>query len=483
MADECAAMTFRSGPGRSGCYAAALPASPIPPSDEPTPVPRPAPAVGHPARRPGAGPGTLGRAGHRRVDDRTGHGRPGLDRPAGRTRLVELGRAPGATAAQARGQPGPRHLAPADRRRCAAQGRRRRTRRPGRARTGVRPAAPTHGLRPQWRRLRARPGHGHPGPAHPHRRGRIAAALCRRRRGALARRQRLVQVERRGRHGAGRLAQGGKGPGRTAQARRPARAATAHPRHPAHRSRTARGAAQPGGPLAQGRPDPCTRPGLAGRRGGDRRQQPVAGRAPPAGGDEEEGRRRRPRRQDADLRHRIGLRGIRGRSHPGRPQRSAAAHAVAGRCRRWQRARTQIRSAAGHRRRPPGRTAQDRRQGAAQGPAPAADWRGPRRCRRALEPGRPPCGGDAARGGQQGPLDCQHRPGQRQAAAAPPPHRPGLDQLELQRFRLAAGQPHPVVPVRGIGLLAPVHPGRQRARATAHFRPLGGVGAGGERGR
>ena len=47
------------------------------------------------------------------------------------------------------------------------------------------------------------------------------------------------------------------------------------------------------------------------------------------------------------------------------------------------------------------------------------------------------------------------------ASATPSTHRPGVDQLGLQRIRLAAGQPDAVVPVRAIRLFAPVHATRQ----------------------
>ena len=54
-----------------------------------------------------------------------------------------------------------------------------------------------------------------------------------------------------------------------------------------------------------------------------------------------------------------------------------------------------------------------------------------------------------------------------QAGQPAPPDRRGLDQLELQRVRLAAGQPHAVVPVRGERLLAAL---RQAARRQGAAR-------------
>ena len=69
------------------------------------------------------------------------------------------------------------------------------------------------------------------------------------------------------------------------------------------------------------------------------------------------------------------------------------------------------------------------------------------------------------------------RPGRRQTPAAAPPDRQGLGQLRQQRIRLAAGQPQPVVPVRGKRLLAPVHGGhRDRRHPCTHPGQVGSLG-------
>ncbi|EEF93803.1 hypothetical protein CATMIT_01560, partial [Catenibacterium mitsuokai DSM 15897] len=70
------------------------------------------------------------------------------------------------------------------------------------------------------------------------------------------------------------------------------------------------------------------------------------------------------------VRDRIGLRRIRGSAHPRRPQRTAAAEAVAGRRGHGQVQRTQVRQAARYFRRPAGGDAQGGEEGRAQGHRP-----------------------------------------------------------------------------------------------------------------
>ena len=164
----------------------------------------------------------------------------------------------------------------------------------------------------------------------------------------------------------------GKGSQWRAQGRRAARAAAAHAGNPGPGSRPARCRAPAGRRLAQGRRQPRAGTGLPGRRGHHRRQRDVAGWPLGAGGDPGQGRRRGPGRQDADVRHRVRLRGIPERAHPRGPQRSGAAVAVAGRRGGRHRPAAGLRRAARHRRRPAGRDAQGRGQGSAQGQPPAA---------------------------------------------------------------------------------------------------------------
>src|SRR3546814_11601769 len=58
------------------------------------------------------------------------------------------------------------------------------------------------------------------------------------------------------------------------------------------------------------------------------------------------------------------------------------------------------------------------------------------------------------------------------------PARRRLDQLELQRVRLDARQPHAVAAVRAVGLLAPVPGRRGRQGARADLGQVGSVAAG-----
>ena len=157
---------------------------------------------------------------------------------------------------------------------------------------------------------------------------------------------------------------------------------------------------------------------------------------------------------------------------------------MAGRPGQRRRAGAEIRCPARHCRRSPGSDAQGRRQGGAErqpGRAGGHQWRQWRGQHPALERRRPQCGGDVPRDRQQGSLDRQRRPCQRQAAATPSADRPGVDQLGIQRLRLEQRQPHPVVPVRTVGTLAPVHATRCGQAGAAHLRQLGSVRAGARR--
>ena len=241
-----------------------------------------------------------------------------------------------------------------------------------------------------------------------------------------------------------------------------------------------------------------------------RRHRAVAGRALAAGGDHAEGPRRGPSRQAAALRHRVGLRGIRGRAHPRRPQRPGAAVAAAARPGRARAARAGARRPARHPRRPAeggargkredrSRTRQGRRQGRdgqrrrRQGQeagerqaagrqaqsAPGAhrrQRRGRRWRRHPMERRRPGAGDPDPRDRQQGSLDRDASISPRTSWCQPaPPDRRGLDQLELQRLRLAPRQPHAVVPVRGKRLLAALRQAARRQGACADPRHLRGL--------
>ena len=144
-------------------------------------------------------------------------------------------------------------------------------------------------------------------------------------------------------------------------------------------------------------------------------------------------------RQDAQVRDRVGLRGIRGSPHPRRPQRAAAAQAVAGRCRQRQGQRTEVRRPARHRDDPLAALRKAAKQDALKGnrdvrietdgdgSGPAIHW---------SDDGRQVAVLVRAIDNKDRWLT-SGRPRRRETAAAPPPDRSGMDQLELQRVRLA----------------------------------------------
>ncbi len=297
--------------------------------------------------------------------------------------------------------------------------------------------------------------------------------------------QQLVPLDRRHRHRhrRRRRTQGRTRSAGPAQGRCAARAAAAHDPHAGRRPRPARGRAEAGRGMAQGRSHARAGPDLPGRRGGDRIQLAVAEWPMAAGGHAEEGRRCRTRRQDAQVRHRIGLRGIPGRADARGTQRAPAACAVARGPGRWQREAARVRPVARHRQGSAGGAAQEGRPGATEAPPRRARGERQRRQRdgvdRRRHAGR---GADPCRG-QQGPLDRHGRSARRAPAATPPPDRRGLDQLGLQPVRLAAGQPHAMAAVGRVRLLAPLHGDGFGQIPRTHVGQMGSLRAAGGAGR
>ena len=168
-----------------------------------------------PARH--AGDGTR-RHGRRTDHIDAGDGGSGLDRAAGRQRLVALGRQGRAVPAQAQWRDDPRHLAGRDRRRHAGAPGRQRTRRPRHRRCTARRIRHAQRVRAQWRRVRARPAQRRTGPAHPQRWRCRPPAVEPRRCTDLAQRCGLAALGR-SRHHPGRRAEGRGRTDHRAQAR------------------------------------------------------------------------------------------------------------------------------------------------------------------------------------------------------------------------------------------------------------------------
>ncbi len=139
---------------------------------------------------------------------RTGDGRPGLDRAVCGPGLVAMGRQTGAIPAQARRQPGARHLSPEHCRRHGRTRGRHRARRPGCGKPELRRHPSAHAVRTERGHFPARSALRCADPADPQQRDRIASAVRQRRRCDLARGQQLVPLARRWGHRAGGGGQG-----------------------------------------------------------------------------------------------------------------------------------------------------------------------------------------------------------------------------------------------------------------------------------
>nr|GEU28537.1 conserved hypothetical protein [Tanacetum cinerariifolium] len=292
---------------------------------------------------------------------------------------------------------------------------------------------------------------------------------------AVPHRQRLVQLEPQRAPGVARgRAAHRQGSGRQARSGRPARPATAPDFHPGAREARARRNACPARRGTQRRRHPRAETRVPGRESGNRIERAVTERPLPAGSDQRQGCRQAPRGQDAALRDRIRLRGNRRRAQARERRRSRAAQAAADRHRHRQDQRPVVRRPARHRRRSAGRDARRAQARPAQGQPPAA-FRAQRRID-PLERRRRPRGRDGAGHRQQGPLDRHRGPGRRHTATAAPADGRGLGEQPRQRLRLAAGQPHAVVPVRGKRLRPPLPEKRADARRRATGDYLGQMG-------